>query len=91
MWSDINVFLKSHLYTQRVSFDDIVLCAPLLVLLSRFIFWLGYSTIISIGEWVITQRSTSTGNVVTQEAITLRDTEILKGQKTRLFSFHLFK
>ena len=34
---------------------------------------------------MITQRSTSTGNVVTKEAITLRDTEILKGQKTRLF------
>ena len=40
---------------------------------------------------MITQRSTSTGNVVTQEAITLRDTEISKGQRTRLFSFPLFK
>ena len=40
---------------------------------------------------MITQRSTSTGNVVTQEAITLRDTEMLKGQRTRLFSFPLFK
>ena len=40
---------------------------------------------------MITQCSTSTGNVVTQEAITLRDTEMLKGQRTRLFSFPLFK